>query len=356
MNRFIPIEIARGFLAVWVVASHTWAINGNNQPLFLDGSVAVSVFFSLSGFLMAFVLTSTKWDYRAFLTRRFFRLFPVYAVCVSVSAALVWFGVMPQNFDPGAEVYHAAAHATMLHGLVPDQWLRNSAGAFLTPAWTLSVEWQFYLLIPVFFMAYRRFPQMATIALVGAGFSMRLLGMLGIEMPWATLPVHMPMFLLGILSFALYDWMTTHQNVLPASSTKLLFLIPVLPLLFLSVRQGISVVVWLSILAVVLADRLTGASNASARIRRWLFCRPLRGLGAVSYSLYLIHEPVIWVCSRISGKNFHKADGLVPMLTSLAVVVPVSVGVAWLLFVFIEQPAIAYGRRRELQQTSRQQL
>jgi peptidoglycan/LPS O-acetylase OafA/YrhL len=348
VNTFIPIEVARGFLATWVVVSHVWAINEQQQTLLLDGSVAVSVFFALSGFLMAFVLGSTQWDYRRFLVRRFFRLFPVYVVCVSISAALVGYGLMPRNFDAGTEGYHALLHATMLHGLVPDGWLRNSAGAFLTPAWTLSVEWQFYLLIPIFFIAYRRCPNAATIVLVVTGFSARLFSLFGIDLPWASLATHMPMFLLGIFSFVLYDWMVAHQSALPTSTAQALWLIPIFPLLFLSLRQSIAIIVWLCIFAAVVADQLTQKDRDSSRIRRWLFCRPLRGLGAISYSLYLVHEPVIWVCSRMFGKNFHQADGIWSLVSSLAVIMPASVGLAWLLFVFVEQPAIAYGRKREL--------
>jgi peptidoglycan/LPS O-acetylase OafA/YrhL len=37
----------------------------------------------------------------------------------------------------------------MLHGAVPDVLVRNAPSAFLIPAWSVSLEWQFYLVAPL---------------------------------------------------------------------------------------------------------------------------------------------------------------------------------------------------------------
>src|SRR6185369_4221145 len=71
----------RGLLALWVLLAHAIELGpfshiaGHLRPQF-----AVDIFIILSGFVI-FHLLSQGEDYATFITRRFFRLFPVFAVC-----------------------------------------------------------------------------------------------------------------------------------------------------------------------------------------------------------------------------------------------------------------------------------
>lgn len=40
-------------------------------------------------------------------------------------------------------------HLLMLHGVVPEVLVARAPGAFLAPAWSVSLEWQFYLVAPL---------------------------------------------------------------------------------------------------------------------------------------------------------------------------------------------------------------
>jgi peptidoglycan/LPS O-acetylase OafA/YrhL len=42
------------------------------------------------------------------------------------------------------------AHLFMMHGAVPNDVLPHSEYAFNMPAWSISLEWQFYLVAPLF--------------------------------------------------------------------------------------------------------------------------------------------------------------------------------------------------------------
>ena len=44
---------------------------------------------------------------------------------------------------------HILVHLTMLHAIVPSAWLPSSQFAFLPPAWSISLEFQLYLVAPL---------------------------------------------------------------------------------------------------------------------------------------------------------------------------------------------------------------
>jgi peptidoglycan/LPS O-acetylase OafA/YrhL len=70
---------------------------------------------------------------------------------------------------------------------------------------------------------------------------------------------------------------------------------------------------------------------------RLLDSRPIRTLGLSSYSLYLLHEPiVIVVYRRVVLPRYH--HGATAFLVALALVLPLSIVVAWLFARVFERP------------------
>ncbi|HTD67568.1 MAG TPA: acyltransferase, partial [Candidatus Limnocylindria bacterium] len=156
MKHIKEFDGLRGLLALWVFASHVIEL-GPYSALgpSLRAHLAVDVFIILSGFVI-FHLLSTGEDYRSFIMRRWFRLFPVFAICFLL--ALTLYASLKINDETAFGMGHTKnltpyliAHATMLHGAVPEQLLPQSARAILVSAWSVSLEWQFYLLAPLLF-------------------------------------------------------------------------------------------------------------------------------------------------------------------------------------------------------------
>src|SRR5262249_18493741 len=132
---------------------------------------AVLIFIIISGFVITHLTIERPEPYRIYLLRRFMRIFPLFAVaCVmgfltldlltAAMARSAWandpdiprqIGVMTSIAESGHKflVPHVLIHLTMLHGVVSQNLLPWSDQVFDSPAWSLSLEWQFYLLAPL---------------------------------------------------------------------------------------------------------------------------------------------------------------------------------------------------------------
>lgn len=206
------------------------------MPKGLSGDLCVTVFFVISGFYMAMVLSENPAYGKAFAfyQQRLLRLFPTYwallalallAGAMTSSIAQGWATVqalqLPQNhpglfagwvlshlFIVGQDAFHflglntAGGVAFDAHAV---SGAHSPAGALvIPPAWSLSLEITFYLLVP--FLARR-----STGVLVGltlASCAIRVAGAYGlglVEDPWATrfFPSELAFFLVGMLAYRL---------------------------------------------------------------------------------------------------------------------------------------------------------
>jgi peptidoglycan/LPS O-acetylase OafA/YrhL len=133
---------------------HVWT--PGRQPLldalFLSGSTGVTLFFVLSGFLLflpyAKVLLSLgPWpDSRLFYFRRAWRILPGYYVSLFLLVMLQ----QPQYLAPSH--WHDLALFFVLFMDSTPATFQHLNG----PYWTLAIEWQFYLLLPLIALTIRR--------------------------------------------------------------------------------------------------------------------------------------------------------------------------------------------------------
>lgn len=145
----------RGVAACAVVAFHYAAMPQvallPPRALVLRGYLAVDVFFVLSGFVMAmtyahaFLRGYDETAYRAFLVRRFARIYPLYVVTLAPFVVAIALHLLP-----GLDLRTCAAT------IVANVLLIQAAGAALSlnaPAWSISTEMVAYLLFPLLVMA-----------------------------------------------------------------------------------------------------------------------------------------------------------------------------------------------------------
>lgn len=368
LTRISELEGLRALLAWWVVADHLmgragYAIDDFRGILRIvrNGSLAVDVFIMLSGFVVFLVLDRQRSTYLAFLVRRLFRLYPVYLLCLFLGGVGVYathlMHSMAPNLDPGALSefryqetvdrfgHHLVAHLVMLHGAIPNAILPFSTGAILDPAWSVSLEWQFYLIAP------------AVLAASRSPFGMFLVGGLAVlfrnfgpqfgEFDFGSfLPLKFYLFWAGGLSYLFLRWVQT-SAVNKINGDALLVVAFLLPLAFVGIDGSlIPILIW----AVCLSS-LTARASASAptvftnSISRMLSSRQIVTLGNWSYCTYLVHLPIIQIARYLLFLLDPSLSRPVVLAMLTAVSVPIILLASFIISAKLEKPGIELGRR-----------
>ena len=348
-GRIVELDGVRGLAALSVVAAHYFGEAPHGLAALTVGWIGVDVFFVLSGFLIGSIILGQH-DRPSFLTtfyrKRFARIVPVYgAVCVMalIAAALTaqhsW---SARPFPPGVYAIFGANFAMSLTNSAGDVWLR--------PTWTLDVEEQFYLLLPLLMCAT---PRKLLAPLLLAAWGMATLFRLAWDPlhPVAALtllPCRMDLLLAGVLLALLHRSLDLRRHLLLMRLLPLLALVALVPIHVLF-GQAIFTLVSGAILSIGIAGFL-GAVVCGAPEGRRFRSPVLRYFGQISYCLYLVHQPV----SGLLHGLILDATPDVGSLAAIAVTVlafAASVGIAAASWKWFEQPIIAWAHRGQLAPT-----
>lgn len=352
--RFSHIDGLRAVAALWVTLYH--ALLGllpqwEHNPLayvVTAGDLGVPMFLVLSGFCLAYPLLSKERDrvpLRSFAIRRALRILPpYYLVMFTLAAAQQLPFVARRTAQEVTDLPDFMTHVFMVHNWWPDHILRISG-----PFWSIALEVQFYVVFPLLFVFMKRpWALLAGTMGMAAAWCLAAPVLLG-SIPAAT-PLHTPG---GNAAFA-------YWVALPALLP--LFVFGMIGALHL-VRSGRTfrwtgwVGSGLLAVAVVakhwwawpLPGRYLGAAAAMAfllaaprsRIRRGLSWKPLVRVGEASFTLYLIHVPVMRAIETVVP------DGLGPAARVGMVGMAVAVAVAGSLVLYraVERPFHRLARR-----------
>jgi peptidoglycan/LPS O-acetylase OafA/YrhL len=352
MKRLECLDGLRGVLAVYVMLGHmapfaalpAWIIG----PL-SHGGAAVDVFFILSGLVIFRSLESCRFEARPFLVLRVTRIFPVFLVMFAAGTVLQPlsdpFATMPwvqpgslardiwsQNW-PATWAVEIAAHLTMTHGLFPNGVLPDVWVSFLGAAWSLSTEWQFYVLALVLGRSRMSAERLAAVflALAAAGLIWDMAAPEAWRFSRAFLPNKAQYFALGIVSAVWADRRSMRAFAIVLGTTLILCGLRGDP------GKLAPPLVWTLCLAAQLSPR--GLTMVAAPLR-W---RTLQWLGAVSYPIYLANEPIqkalAFVLARFAPWEPAMFDAV---WLPAAVLIPI--GAAAVLHRYVETPSLRWGR------------
>ena len=361
MGKLIELDSLRGFMALWVYLTHFMFLLGIGKSgvagLLSNGSMAVSVFMILSGFAIATSLLATPQTYGQYMARRFFRIYPIYLVGLLLGLLTSWaYPDLLQSLgwaDPKdiariavrtegeTETFwpHFLGHLTLMHGAVPDPVLYGSALSFNGPAWSLSLEMQFYLAAPLLLMLLKEplrwplaFGGLVLLALIGK----QLFTPYFPQVP-SFLPITLVHFLLGMLT-ALY---------LPRLAERPQILLAIVAILvLLAARSGqilfaLPIAVWA---ATILICSLQGWPLL-AKLRALMAWRPFVAMGESSYGFYILHLPIMIGWGSILQAQGYGTDRPVFAL-GLLITLPVTLAAAHFSYRYFEAPINGWAKRR----------
>lgn len=310
----------------------------------VGGDYAVKVFIIVSGFVIAHLILTRRERYGLYILRRALRLYPAYLVGLALGIA-----TLPLTADmlrlgligPDTQIHHFVTqldqlrahpvlhlllHLTLLHGMVPYTLLPEAQYMYLTPAWSLSLEWQFYLIAPLFVWGAVRRPVVTALVTVAA-YLLYFYGVFGSFYSASFLPGSAWLFLVGTGSRIVLDRLPTFERF-PFALAVAMF--PV----FWRAPDFLPLLLWA---CVVLYIRTNGGW-------RWVECDLLHHAGVRSYAVYILHLPVLIGAASLVGGPLG-LTGAAAIAVTVVATIALTALLSDLVYRAVERPVIAFGRR-----------
>jgi len=342
-GRFLFLDALRGIAALGVVLHHALEgkhidglasiLPGWTVAALEHGGLGVGIFFAISGFVIAHSVYADRvtWPFVGrFMLRRSIRLDPPYwfAIALILASAGLSAIVLPGKAALDVSTGQLLAHLVYLQEILGYPHLT-------IVFWTLCLEVQFYFIYVCLLCVSRNDPSQPmqgrrTAIVLALAVLVSLLWPTGVltEAPWpGTFVLHWHGFLVGVCGY----WAWRNPRIAP---------------FFLGLVVTISVAAWINDHAFSFVCAATAlvlwVFAVSGRIYTALNVSWLQFLGAISYSLYLSHNPVTGATFRIG----YMLTGRSPFweafwwLGSLAACIAFAAAMWWL----VERPSIRWAR------------
>lgn len=302
------------------------------------GHPAVLLFFVLSGFVLQLSYgRAASAHYGDYVLRRFMRIFPAMIASLILAAILM----RPPTTDFYGPWLNGATGGD--HGVV--RWLRHVALVLIDPddltfnpvIWSLAYEWRISLVFPLLALLAFRFPRMVAVMTLPIYLAARIaLSQIGIEPPYlqgytiigALLMTvyYLPAFLMGMV---LAVWIAKRDGAtfpIPIWLEGAWLVAVVLPYFF--VKEDFALALGATLLVALLV--------CGGRVARLLTIAPAMWLGKISYSLYLVHFPLM-----LFFVSFYPS---IPLWAVIALTLATSLALAEVFYRFVERPGIRLGK------------
>lgn len=333
---FSRIDTLRAAAALAVVYAHYFMPFLPTWLRIVPGGV--DLFFILSGYLIttSLIADAPKMNghqlLRSFYIKRSFRIFPLYYTTLAVTVAIGLYGAV-QSW-PWAAAYILNFSITQ----------RIADAGYIGHFWTLAVEEQFYLVLPLLFcwLSRRTFTALG-LSVIGAAIAFRTANLFnepaGNLFNFNTLAEMDRLAIGSLLAVAVNAYGLDRTEVL-LNRLLPLSLPSFVCCCFVSMMSGLMRVLTISFLTVFcslfFAWLIIKAVRGGPRTSSWGGTL-LPGIGALSYGIYLFHVPMMAAIHAVEKGSFS-------FIARCAAVVA-TVALAWVSFRFFEAPLIKVGRR-----------
>jgi peptidoglycan/LPS O-acetylase OafA/YrhL len=367
-NRYPALHGIRVLGIVSVVQYHVTSLVVGEEGVDLSGwsMLSTSVFFGmdlffiLSGFLIGSILIRSfekhgTVDARRFYIRRIARTFPSYYVVLTFLALTCTLTASQARNLPWEYVYGT------------DFLPVRRAGTLMYWGWSLALEEQFYLLVPLlFYVLYRLRTDRAKVLLLVAIWASALLVRVSIYRasgPWTPEALWLALYtklytrfdtlIAGILLAFVHDRYGTRldawlRNARARATLDLTALVCLAALLLRDPEEPIGrLLSWGTITSIMYFSLLVRLLHGEGGFRRALGAPVFRKIATLGYGVYLVHIP-IYVYGLVPIVRKLAARGVTMALlwpSSLVVLLALSLALAYVLHVVIEKPALRLRER-----------
>ncbi len=310
------------------------------------GYVGVSLFFTLSGFLVTGLLIDEfqqhhRIDTRRFLVRRMRRLLPASLACLAAVAVLGALGAFGSQPELGRDLTGAALQVANWVSLTGDTSYAEQVLGTRSPVdhfWSLSIEEQFYWIWPFAIgFALKRSALVSSVAIatvLGFVVAIWIAVAFGPDAAYWATPARAGEVLVGA---ALAVVVRRQPSRTPSATTGLGLI-------------GLGIVLWAAVTwpstggpayhgalpflaiasALVIHAALVG--ERSSMLRTALRLPPVVGVGKISYGVYLYHWPVFLLVDEALGRQSYATA------SRFALQVAITIGIALVSYRWLERP------------------
>ena len=354
-SRIVPMEGVRGWAVLLRFFVHFHGAFSkylsSSSPLFhisefmgTLGATGVDLFFVISGYLIYGAVMRSKFNYGRFMRRRVQRIYPTFLFLFLIYIGL-WLFSSDENFKFYGTIGQKAAYIAQNLLLMPGIF---RVRAMIIVTWSLSYEMFFYLVLPLVVAvtgmrrSSRAFRVSFFLALIAVGVLISPL--------WVHPRVRLIGFLFGIVLFEVEEGFRARSSkfanllVLGAylSGLGLIFALDTTSLISDSFVLPLT-----SLIAGVTSFAFCGfCFHGGGLLSRALSWRPLRALGNMSYSFYLVHGLAVGFVKQVVRRLIQPGEHNLAFLGMLLAALAASWVASTLVFIAIERPfSIDVGRK-----------
>ncbi len=347
-----------------VLTYHTWAFSQvpAAERYAVPLATGVDLFMVLSGYCLFLPVAKNPdaFSVRRFARNRLWRIVPAYyasivfVVLLPELLVVLWRGMgRAATWQPLPDALQVLSHLTFTHSFSGTTILGIN-GSY----WSLGLEMQFYLALPLVVLLFRRAGSAAltwaTLAAAAIPLAVPFLALSpgAASVLTMNLPVRFFEFLLGVLAAVVTvrqhragRTLGPNAQLVSAGLAVAVLLLAVFAVPATRIENLWLVTASIGYTLLLLAFAL--ASDDSVPLMKMFGRGLLRRLGLVSYSFYLVHQPMEWFFSQFL-LSLHIA-GYAAWAAQLLIGGSLVGAVAWAGYTYVEQPAIKRGRKPPFQ-------
>ena len=330
MNYRAEIDGLRTVAVVPVILFHA------GLGAFAGGYVGVDIFFVISGYLITSILITEiaagSFSILRFYERRARRILPALFFVMACCAPFAWIWMYPsQLMDFGRAVIAVIFFVSnILFWREIDYFAPSAEENPLLHTWSLAVEEQYYIFFPLLLLLAWRLGRPRLIAVLVIGYVVSL-GLA--EWGWRHVP-GANFYLIftrawELLAGSLCAFVLANRQPWANTPLSIAGLAMIIAPIFIYDDQTPfpSLYALVPVMGAVLVILCGGAGTLTARVLSW---RPMVGLGLISYSAYLWHQP-LFAFARLRSLSE-------PSHATMAALVVTTLLLAWFSWRFVEQP------------------